>query len=153
MDKLVILPIEAGDIADMAAHMRKADRREMIATYGHDDADVALAECYRLSAFSYAVRDDVGRIVAMFGAIPDEYGSAAVWFCSARALRFHRKEFARKCKLLGLRLFDCFDTIYNYVDSRYIKAIRWLSWLGFTATGNKRMAYGGIEFIEMARGM
>lgn len=153
MSRLAIVNANAKDCRDMALHIRKRDRRELVSTEGHEDVERAMRENLAVSIFSYAVRDDYGRLVCMFGAAPIEpieNNEVFGWFISAKAIRFHKREFAVKCKKLFC-LFDGFAAVHNWVDSRYSKAIRWLEWLGFEKTGENISTMDKVEFVGMKK--
>lgn len=150
---LAVVEANEDDCADMAEHIRKRDKRELMSAHGHDDIEKIMLESIKLSEFAYAARDEEGRLICMFGFAlvpPFEKNAATAWFISAKAIRFHTREFIRKCREL-YPLAENYDVIFNWVDSRYTEALRWVEWLGFVRTGDNRIMDDGTEFIGVAR--
>lgn len=127
---------EAGDIAYLAEHMREADRRELRRWSGQDAAH-ELDFAVRFSDTAYTGCLDDGTILSMFGGartnLMDEIG--VIWELSAREVEANKRLFARASRAgfdAVCRDLSDVHQFYNWVDTDYEAAVRWIQWLGGT---------------------
>ena len=71
-------------------------------------------------------------VVGMFGVTPTkdpEYGVA--WLLSSEDLFKHTKQFLKECPYWVAQMSQGYEYIYNFVDNRNWKSLKWLQFLGF----------------------
>lgn len=149
MCKLEILRANEFDARQLAANMREDDKREVEATSRHGDPLAAILLSMRRSQAAYSVFAD-GELICMGGIIPGKGGVALGWMLSSKSIEKYWREFARQSREKMLELLAGFSVIYNYVDVRYIKAIRWLLWIGFRDGPVYAMAPDGRPAVHMS---
>jgi hypothetical protein len=120
---------EEADLPILAENLRKADVIEVWASHGLTAKD-ALLRGYKESLLCCtALYHDVP--VAMYGLAaannPDE---AVVWMLGTDALEKHRRHFMRITKATLQFFQKSYRVLWNYVDSRNEKSIRWLKHCG-----------------------
>lgn len=121
-----------GDILELAAGMRRADRQEIMASSGPD----ILATVRRAVASSTACWSVyVGDVFVMIGGVAplSLLGSVgSPWMLGTEALEKVPGALTR----VGIQylqiVLGLYPELVNYVDARNIKSIRWLRRLGFT---------------------
>lgn len=125
---------QAGDVAHIAAHLREADRLELIASRGADvDFADTLARAVLLSSRAWVWATDDAPI-GVLGVVPisllDRLGSP--WFLATdeafkrpRALVIEGRRYIAKMRTM-------YPNLSNYVDARNDRSVRWLRCLGFT---------------------
>lgn len=134
------------DLERIAANMDPADAAEVWAT-----AHLTPAEA--LTASVAASRDPwVGRVngeaVCAFGVsqrtILDDKGIP--WLLGTPEIREHARVFLRVSKQWVAAQAERFATLENFVDSRHTRAVKWLSWLGFTIEPAQPFGPDGVPF-------
>jgi hypothetical protein len=122
------------DVRYVAAHMREADRREVLRSDGLDPETVLrLSVAASRKCYAGVVGD--GSVACVFGAsqvnLCDE--TATLWMLSSEAVSRRPREFAVG-SLAGVDLL-CRELpevaeFWNFVDAEYAAALRWVEWLG-----------------------
>lgn len=127
-----IRPAAPEHIADLAAGMREADRREVWASHRHRPAE-ALEQALRRSELAWTcfVR---GRPAFMWGVA--RQGSlisrvGAPWLLGTESLYAVRREFLRQSRAYVERMQGRFPRLENYVHAQNGFSIHWLKWCGF----------------------
>lgn len=117
-------------LAKVAEMARRADVDELWATAMMTPAE-ALAVGLKLSTTFVALAD--GAPLCAFGITPVSIlsGSGCPWMVSTYALDNCAADFIRHCKHDLQSFFGEWQLLYNLVDARNVRAIRWLKWLGF----------------------
>jgi hypothetical protein len=152
MSKLEVVDATQMHAFQLAGNLRKEDAAEIDATSSGKGKHVeAILKCLRMSASSSAVYAD-GELIGVGGLIPRDGGAALGWFLSAEAIEKHWRDFARESKKRLPELISEFSLVYNFIDVRYIKAIRWLLWLGFRTNEVYEMAPNRYHFVKMSIG-
>ena len=77
-----------------------------------------------------------GDLVAVFGGGKDSTETALTeksqgWILTTKAARKHRKEFVKHARAVSGILVNRFAPLYNFIDTRYLSGMKWLSSLGF----------------------
>lgn len=129
-DDLTIRPTQERDIAMMKDSMRKEEIDEVWASY-HFTPFQALSNSFYLSSESYTVVFR-GLPVAMFGLVPDKNkeGCALVWLLTSTEVEKIWIRFLKLSRKVIEGLRESYPVLYNYVDSRYEKSIKWIKWCG-----------------------
>lgn len=127
-----IAPAQREDVGAVASDMREADRLEVAASSGRTPW-LALHRAFVLSHDSWTVLAD-GQPVAMFGVgKKDRNGNACAWLlgtpwmdqpAAARHIWRHSVEWIEK-------LHKHSDALFNWIDARNTRSLRWLRRLGF----------------------
>lgn len=128
-----IITAEAAHIAPIAAHMREADRREVMASHGHSP-DEALAASLERSDMAWTCLVD-GEPAFMWGAA--RQGSlltltGSPWLLATPAIYTVRRAFLRRSRSYVERMQARFPRLENYVHAANRLSLRWLAWCGFT---------------------
>ena len=117
------------DAIVLAPNLRQADYDELLATTYRSPLECLITPFTRSDSQIYTIVGDHEEILGMFG-IGKE---GAIWMLSSEGLYDnYREPFIRQCrKWIDLLQAD-HPVIYNFVDVRNTKAIRWLKFCGFT---------------------
>lgn len=144
---------EVRDAAELAPELRHADLREIQAASGEDPL-VVLERGIALSEPCYAVLNEAGKPVALFGVVsePSHVGVGTVWLLGSDELVRSSFSLLRSCRPWVERLQQRYEILWNCVDARNQIHIRWLKWCGFSIVG--LVESYGIEqrpFYEFSR--
>lgn len=138
------------DALDLAPRMREADKQEVRASHGVGPLD-ALTIAFKASSSAYTMVLD-GEIVGMFGVAPGgEEGAGSPWMLCSDKFYEGSRQFARECREWIARLHEGYPLLYNYVDARNTRAIRWLRWCGFRFFAARPYGVEGRPFHEFCR--
>lgn len=118
-----------GDAAELAVAMREADRAEVGAATGWDPLE-ALRRGLEDSAECWTLRID-GDLVGMYGVVDLGSRVGIGWLLTGDAIEDHARAFWQVCKRELPELLERWDVLYNAIDCRHTKALRWAERLGF----------------------
>lgn len=141
-------PIEDGDYAFLAAHMRPEDVAEMKATQGEGvNLETLLRQSVALSeSAETGIAADTGEVVLIRGVAPLPQGGGAPWMLATpRAEEFIREFIVEGRKYVG-EMLDRYGFLINYVDVRNTKSVRWLAKIGFTIHEPEPFGVQGLPF-------
>lgn len=134
----------------IAENIRDADRIELWASSRSEPLDAMLRGMERTASAFTAIYD--GQVAAMFGASPYSImgNKGAAWMIGSKVLELQgaQKDLLRLSVPVLEYMLDQFPgLLYNFVDQRNDKAIRWLKWLGFQF--GEAIPYGvdGLPFL------
>lgn len=136
--------------AELAERIRTSDREEVEAL--GITVERALEHGVRRHAHAFLVD---GKVVCIFGlnatALLSSYASP--WMLSTDLMQENAFYFAKHSRRLIRYWITVYETLGNYVDARYTKAIRWLEWCGFTIYPAEPMGPNGepFHYFEMVR--
>lgn len=135
MSTVEFVPAAPEHIATIAAHARAADVAEVQASSG-STIEQALTEGLRVSTRAYTALLD-GEPVAMIGVNPysELSGVGVAWMLATSALDTAkgRRAVVRCAAPMLAHLQDRYPgMLFNAVDARNVRAIRFLKWAGFT---------------------
>lgn len=129
------------DAVALAPRLRAADVEEIRAASGLAPAE-AVCRSYDFSTHVWAVREFAGRpigpavapLVALWGVGPLSLveGRGCPWLLASDAFEAFGLDIARLSRPLLARMRGHYPRLENRVDARHVRAVRWLSWLGFT---------------------
>lgn len=124
--------LEPGDLETLAANMRQADRDE-IAAAGIPDPLAALQSSAACSTECLTALFD-GEVACVFGVGPISIllGIGAPWMLGSDQITRHPGAFITHARPYILRMLQAYPHLFNFVDARNSKAIRWLKRVGFT---------------------
>lgn len=133
MSGYVIGEATSADACGLAPRLRAADVEEIRAASGATPVE-ALRRAFGLSTHVWALRDIMGQPLALWGVGPHSLlaGRGCPWLLAADDFETLGPDIARFSRpfLAGMR--ELYPQLENRVDARHSKAVRWLSWLGFT---------------------
>lgn len=127
--KPAIIPALPEHVAHIAANVRLDDRRELELLSLSPDRALRFSLRSSLSAWTGTV-DDVP--VCMFGVSPGELGEGRPWMIGTEDLDRFAVIFLRRCRGQVERMLDLKPVLANYISVDNLRAIQWLTWLGFT---------------------
>jgi hypothetical protein len=121
------------DANTLAPKLRTPDRREILAATGEEPL-AALKRSIAWSDPCYALVDELGIVIALFGVVPDNVNRdiGSVWLLGSYELVNHSIQFVKHCRNWVDILQEDYRVIWNYVDARNEVHIKWLKWCGFT---------------------
>lgn len=132
MAKILVRSVEPGDAEDLAPRLRQADLDE-IAAAGAPDPLKALRESAALSTSSWTVEID-DEVAVMMGVCPISMlnGIGSPWLLGSDAVTRHAGAFIKQTLVYIPLMLEAYPHLFNVVDVRNTKAIRWLKRAGFT---------------------
>ena len=123
----------SADIAFLAPKMRQADRDEIKASDNIGAAEALMTPFQYTGHRTWSViGTDEEYVIGMFGSVPTlepDYGVA--WLLSSDELFNYKKEFIRQSPEWVAQMGKNYKYLYNWVDCRNTKSIKWLKHLGF----------------------
>ena len=149
-----VRPAVLADVLQLAPKMRKADREEIRASNGSSPLEALVVPFTYEKSRNYTIIGTVNEgIMGMFGVAPTkdpEYGVA--WLLSSENLFKHTKQFIKECPYWVLQMSEGYTYIYNWVDRRNWKSLKWLQYLGFEAKEEmKQYGVGKLPFLLMIK--
>ena len=132
-ENVLIRKARVSDAKILAPHLRKADKAEIKALLGLSP-EIVLEASIRDSAKTYSVTSLDGKeIYAIFGVATANATSGMIWLLGSEAMfKAARVSFIRNSKFWVDKLMENYEILFNVVDCRNKKHIRWLKWIGFT---------------------
>ena len=149
-----VRPAILADALQLAPKMRKADREEILASHGKTPLESFVVTFTYEKARSYTIIGTAKEgVIGMFGVAPTkdpEYGIA--WLLSSEDLFKHTKQFIKECPYWVSQMSEGYTYIYNWVDRRNWKSLKWLQFLGFEAKEEiKQYGVGKLPFLLMIK--
>ena len=149
-----VRPAILADALQLAPKMRIADREEILASHGKTPLESLVIPFTYEKARSYTIIGTAKEgVIGMFGGAPTkdpEYGIA--WLLSSEDLFKHTKQFIKECPYWVSQMSEGYTYIYNWVDRRNWKSLKWLQFLGFEAKEEiKQYGVGKLPFLLMIK--
>jgi hypothetical protein len=121
------------DVLYVATHLREKDFDEVYAIFG-ESPHISTIKGWAASVCRGIISNKDGVAVGIFGVRPAEPLSrvGVVWLLGTDGLDKIKKFFMSISKPIIEEMAKGFDVLFNYVDARYEKTLRWLKWCGFT---------------------
>ena len=121
------------DVLELAPKIRKSDREEIRASNNSTPLK-ALVEAFTIenNRIYSIVKTEDNSVIGMFGSAPSvepDYGVA--WMLSSEDLFKHTKQFIKECPHWINEMGMGYKYLYNFVDKRNWKALKWLQYLKF----------------------
>lgn len=154
MAKLIIRPSRIDDAYFVGRDLREGDRREIL-LHGHDDPVALLARSREISSVCWTGCDG-DTPMSMFGAVPDSAmgDRACVWMLGTPLLRRHSIDMVKVTRRFFAGQLRDREVLYNFVDSRYTEAIRWLKLCGANFIPARDQMASGVRvcYFEVKKG-
>lgn len=113
----------------VASRVREADAREFASLLLSPKRALRISLRTSLAAWTGTVD---GVPVCMFGVSPGEMMEGRPWLIGTADLDKFAVIFLRRCRLQVERMLQIMPVLVNYVSADNVRAIEWLTWLGFT---------------------
>lgn len=146
----VMRPATALDAAFLSTRVRVVEVDEVMASTGQHIAAV-LAEGVRDADEAWSVFLG-GELACIWGVTADPAGGflggrrGSVWLLASDAVERHAKVFWRLCRSQAPLLLDRWDALWNAIDVRHEKAVRWALRLGLPLEEPKPYGVSRLPF-------
>lgn len=142
----------------IATHLREADQRELRAVHGDAvDFRALLRTAVLASADVCVLKTDDEEPVAVVGVAPVSLlgGQGSPWALGTERVDDFPREVVRLGRVMVARWAAQYDQLFNYVDTRNTRSIRWLRGLGFVMAPAAPYGRAGLPFhrFEGARNL
>ena len=149
-----VRPAVLADVLELAPKMRTADREEIRASNGSSPLEALVVPFTYEKSRNYTIIGTANEgVMGMFGVAPTkdpEYGVA--WLLSSEDLFKHTKQFIKECPYWVSQMSEGYTYIYNWVDRRNWKSLKWLQFLGFEPKEEmKNYGVGKLPFLLMIK--
>lgn len=149
-----VRPAILKDALDLAPRIRKGDRAEILASNNSTPLQALVIPFTQPNGRVYSIIGTESEgVIGMFGSAPtaeSEYGVA--WLLSSEVLFKHTKQFIKECPVWINEMGKGYKYLYNFVDKRNWKALKWLQYLGFEAkTEIGDYGFGKMPFLLMMK--
>jgi hypothetical protein len=128
--RIKIIPAKEEHIEYLAKNMRREDAAEVFATSG-DTPRAALEKSFRSSKYRLCAFFK-GVPLCMFGLTAQGFLSnrACLWLLGTAAVKECQKDFCRATRHFVKAFLQKYAILFNFVDTRYETAQRWLEFAG-----------------------
>jgi hypothetical protein len=148
MTRVIVRPSTIEDVGELAATMRDADKKEVLATTGNNPVDSLINGLAGIECWTATVD---GRVLCMWG-VSDGMrsllgGSVGVgWLLTSELVDMYPKLFWQTCKTVLAGMLERWGCLVNFIDCRHHQAIRWASRLGFKLEEPQPFGHAGALF-------
>ena len=144
----------SADVLFLADKIRQADLDEIKASDNVGAAEALMTPFeYRGHRTWSVIGTDEEYVIGMFGSVPTldpDYGVA--WLLSSEELFNYKKEFIKQSPEWVNEMGKGYKYLYNWVDCRNEKSIKWLRYLGFnTIRREEEYGKGKMPFYLMMK--
>ena len=123
---------ELKDALELAPKIRKGDRQEIMASNGATPLEALVIPFTEKGKIYSIIGTKSEGVIGMFGSVPSkEKGYGVVWLLSSEDLFKHLKQFIKECPKWVADMSKDYEHVYNFVDERNWKSLKWLQFLGF----------------------
>lgn len=131
MAKILVRPVAPGDAEELAPRLRHADLEEIEAASGRDPLTV-LRSSVSLSTHAWAVEIN-DELAVLMGVCPISMvgGTGIPWLLGSPAIERNAGAFIKHTLVYIPLMLEAYPHLFNLVDARNTKAIRWLKRAGF----------------------
>jgi hypothetical protein len=119
---------------NLAIYLRASDIAEIEANHRVDHASVVLSSVCNSDRGWCVLKD--GQPVVLCGRAPVGKAEAQAWFLATDELYDPavQRFVSRRCHEFVDLMHEGYPKLWNYIDARNTKTLRWLEWLGFSVT-------------------
>lgn len=137
----------------LAPKLRKADLKELELSCGLDPLE-ALTRSIQMSTPNCWTALLDGQPEIMWGAAPSAYSTTAgvAWLLSSDEMYKIPGRFLKESVTYMTKLFEIYDTLFNYVHADNMKSRQWLENMGFNVLArNEEYGVGKVPFLLYSR--
>lgn len=154
LEENYVRPATIKDALQLAPKVRIADREEIRASDNKSPLEALVVPFSIDKSKNYTIVGNLNEgVIGMFGACPTKdpaYGVA--WLISSEDLFKHTKQFIKECPYWISQMGNGYEYLYNWVDRRNWKSMKWLQFLGFEPKDEiKQYGVGKLPFLLMVR--
>ena len=131
--KYEVVPATHEHIAPLAARMRQSDVDELWAAAAILPADAIRMSMDHAEMCNTWLID--GTPAAIGGISRQDEHAGIIWFLCTDMVDTHQRAFLVQSRFHFVKKRQGYDLLFNYVDARNERAIRWLLWLRFSFEG------------------
>lgn len=148
---LTFTPPDRTDAIELAQEMRDHDVAECAAALGYVPNPEEILEWCDGCVESFAVRDEDGRLICIFGVrrSEDPSGYGIPWLLGTAMLDVRMISLCKLARGYIDRWIGEFGALQNMTDKRNRRIIMWLRWLGFRM--QDQYIVNGHAFIRFSR--
>lgn len=142
------------DAIKLAPNMKEGDVAEIKASNNLTPLQALIIPFTVEHAIIYTVIGDGEEPIAMFGSCPTpDEETGLVWLLSAESLiqKTYKTRFLRECKHWIGEISKPYSYVYNYVDVRNWKSVRWLEHFGFKILKTEPYGVHKLDFHLLMR--
>ena len=154
LEENYVRPATIKDAIQLAPKVRVADREEIRASNGISPLEALVTPFSIDKSKNYTIVGNLNEgVIGMFGACPTKdpaYGVA--WLISSEDLFKHTKQFMKECPYWISQMGNGYEYLYNWIDRRNWKSMKWLQFLGFEPKDEmKQYGVGKLPFLLMVK--
>ena len=144
---------ELKDALELAPKIRKGDRQEIMASNGATPLEALVIPFTEKGKIYSIIGTKSEGVIGMFGSTPSqEKGYGVVWLLSSEDLFKHVKQFIKECPKWVAEMSKDYEYVYNFVDERNWKSLKWLQFLGFEPKEElQQYGVGKMPFLLMMK--
>ena len=154
LEENYVRPATIKDALQLAPKVRIADREEIRASDNKSPLEALVTPFSIDKSKNYTIVGTLNEgVIGMFGACPTKdpaYGVA--WLISSEDLFKHTKQFMKECPYWISQMGNGYEYLYNWIDRRNWKSMKWLQFLGFEPKDEmKQYGVGKLPFLLMVK--
>ena len=154
LEENYVRPATIKDALQLAPRVRIADREEIRASDNKSPLEALVVPFSIDKSKNYTIVGNLNEgVIGMFGACPTKdpaYGVA--WLISSENLFKHTKQFMKECPYWISQMGNGYEYLYNWIDRRNWKSMKWLQFLGFEPKDEmKQYGVGKLPFLLMVK--
>lgn len=128
-----------------ALKLRPEDAQEIMTGHGVEHPFTGLKQAVEDSIQALAIMiEETHEIAAVFGV---GRPAGRIWMVGSDFITRHPLIFVRTAKHILSSLFEEFDFLYNWIDSRNTLHMRWLESEGFNFDRTRSVTLNGVPFV------
>lgn len=148
---LTLVRATPAHIRILASRARPEEEAETRALTQETVLEAGLASLRASTIALAAFADD--ELVAAFGVVPNSalLGVGVPWVLGSGAVEKRRRFYAVHSRAALARLLAVYPTLVTLLDCRYVRAVRWARWLGFSVSEPFEYGPEGRQFVFIER--
>lgn len=151
---VTFVPATEAHAREIAANLRPADAAEVRASDGLDPLEALLValEWSDPGTAQAALVD--GQLMAVCGVVRGSLGENGVaypWLLTTPVVDRHRAAFLRASRAVLAGWAATYPRLEQYIDARYLQALRWADWLGFQVDLPAPYGVAGLPFCRITK--
>jgi hypothetical protein len=129
-NELELLPATDAHVLELAHHLRAEDADEGRRSHGLEPLEFIR---HAVTGSPVALAGLLGGRVACITGVghTNAHGEACVWLLTGDVISAEPRAFLRACRPALAKFLEVCPVLFNAIDARYPRAVRWAAWLGF----------------------